>query len=426
MKNRFFILVLLAFIFVIPNCSKFSQQTEQPASQENLFELLNGIKDKADVEGLGILEYELYDIPGNESADFQAFIRSYTKSLDEYVFDYTDKRWIEDNTELSINVKILMINHNRNLSITQILNPDGYASFIFNCLNSNGKYEFYAINAYKKYISSTPKTTEKFISRDFAEAYIRRGRAYYWKGDYDLAIADFTEAIRLDPKNTEAYSTRGWAFFCKYDYDLAISDFTKLIIFDPKSADAYYGRGQAYYWKDDYDKAIADYTAAIRFYPKFTEAYISRGRAYHWKENYDRAITDFIEVIQLDPKNAKAYLWRGDAYYWKEDYNRAIVDYSEAIRLYPGNAETYIWRGRAYYWKEDYDQSIEDLTEALQINSNDAFAYYYRGDAYYDKGDYDKAISDYEAALRIDPNDTDIKQALEDARQMLQARKEQQ
>jgi len=40
-----------------------------------------------------------------------------------------------------------------------------------------------------------------------------------------------------------------------------------------------------------------------------------------------------------------------------------------------------------------------------------------------EKGDYDQVIADYEVALRIDPNDTDIRQALEDARQKLQLQK---
>jgi tetratricopeptide (TPR) repeat protein len=37
-------------------------------------------------------------------------------------------------------------------------------------------------------------------------AYERRGDAYFWKGDYDRAIADWEKALQLDPNNTTARS----------------------------------------------------------------------------------------------------------------------------------------------------------------------------------------------------------------------------
>ncbi len=45
------------------------------------------------------------------------------------------------------------------------------------------------------------------------------------KGDYDRAIADFTEAIRLDPKLGSAFSNRGLAYEKKGGFDRAIADF---------------------------------------------------------------------------------------------------------------------------------------------------------------------------------------------------------
>jgi Flp pilus assembly protein TadD len=48
-------------------------------------------------------------------------------------------------------------------------------------------------------------------------------------GDYDRAIADCTEALRLDPKDARAYSTRGDACYMQGDYDRAITDYTEAI-----------------------------------------------------------------------------------------------------------------------------------------------------------------------------------------------------
>ncbi len=64
---------------------------------------------------------------------------------------------------------------------------------------------------------------------NLAKAYNNRGNAYDAKGDYDRAIADYTEAIRLDPKYAHAYNNRGNAYGAKGDYDHAIADFDQVI-----------------------------------------------------------------------------------------------------------------------------------------------------------------------------------------------------
>jgi uncharacterized protein YjbI with pentapeptide repeats len=51
-----------------------------------------------------------------------------------------------------------------------------------------------------------------------------RGLAWFAKGDNDHAIADYNEAIRLDPKFASAYKTRGRLFFYIGDFDKAASD----------------------------------------------------------------------------------------------------------------------------------------------------------------------------------------------------------
>ena len=57
---------------------------------------------------------------------------------------------------------------------------------------------------------------------------------YGKKGDHDKAIADFTEAIRLNPNDAEAYYSRGCEYFEKGDHDRAIADFTEAIRLNPK------------------------------------------------------------------------------------------------------------------------------------------------------------------------------------------------
>jgi len=96
-----------------------------------------------------------------------------------------------------------------------------------------------------------------------AKAYFNRGLAYSSKKDYDRAIADYSEAIKLDPTYSRAYANRGFGYYNKKDYDRAIADFSEAIRLDPKYAWAYANRGSIRTAKGEFDLAIADLTEAI-------------------------------------------------------------------------------------------------------------------------------------------------------------------
>jgi tetratricopeptide (TPR) repeat protein len=57
-----------------------------------------------------------------------------------------------------------------------------------------------------------------------AVEYFHRGAERQDKGDLGGAVADFTKAIKLDPKDAEAYSAHGRARNKKGDYDAAVAD----------------------------------------------------------------------------------------------------------------------------------------------------------------------------------------------------------
>ncbi len=86
-------------------------------------------------------------------------------------------------------------------------------------------------------------------------------------GEKDKAIADDSEAIRLNPKHCWSYYERALVYRSKGENDKAIADCTEAIGLNPNCLEAYYQRALAYASKGENDKAIADYTEAIRMNP---------------------------------------------------------------------------------------------------------------------------------------------------------------
>ena len=110
-----------------------------------------------------------------------------------------------------------------------------------------------------------------------ATAFNNRGVAYRDKADYDKALQDFDEALKLAPSDVGTLVHRGRAYRGKGDHARALADFDAAIKADPKGANAFTQRGLAFADKGDVPRAIADFDQAIALNPNAVDALYNRG-----------------------------------------------------------------------------------------------------------------------------------------------------
>lgn len=279
-----------------------------------------------------------------------------------------------------------------------------------------GKYEeaiekqTFALKALNMFLEGADDTQDDKMACDvLAALYSSRGKSYWETGDFDKAIAGYTEIIRLDPENAEAYRSRAIAFRERKppNFDRAIADLNEAIRLEPKTAHGYFERGWSYCWRStQYDKAIADFTEAIRLDPKLTLAYNDRGVAYRNKGDFDKAFADFAEAIRLDPNFDWPLRHRAKTYQLIGELDKAIADYTEIIRLDPENANAYntpAWllatgpdaRGR------DPKRAVELAKKAVELDPSRATFHNTLGVAQYRAGQWEAAIASLKESLEL-------------------------
>jgi tetratricopeptide (TPR) repeat protein len=133
------------------------------------------------------------------------------------------------------------------------------------------------------------------INGDSADGYFYRGHAYVSKGDRDRVAADGL-----------AVGGPAHVYDGRDDYDLAIADYSAALALNPATPEILCARGHAYRRKGDYERAIEDYTVAVGVKPDYRDALNSRGIVHYRMGDHKSAIKDWETILRIDPGDATA------------------------------------------------------------------------------------------------------------------------
>ncbi len=118
--------------------------------------------------------------------------------------------------------------------------------------------------------AQTPRPNARPILGNVGKAYRtrhKRGLAYSYSGKHDVAIADYDQAIQLDPYVASPYNARGWAYLEMGDLDRALQDLNHAIELSPEFVRAYTNRARLFDKKNDLKSELADLEVLLRIEP---------------------------------------------------------------------------------------------------------------------------------------------------------------
>jgi tetratricopeptide (TPR) repeat protein len=118
-----------------------------------------------------------------------------------------------------------------------------------------------------------------------------------WTGDRykdpNAAVNYWSRAISGKQNTAPAYNNRGLAYYELKQYKEAVADYTQAIKLDPAYAAAYNNRGNSYYELHEYQMALRDFNQSIRLMPNYSKAYSNRALAHYQLDNRTAACSDF-------------------------------------------------------------------------------------------------------------------------------------
>jgi tetratricopeptide (TPR) repeat protein len=128
--------------------------------------------------------------------------------------------------------------------------------------------------------------------------------------EWDKAIELLRKATDLDHKYADelaaVYQQRGYAAATNQQFQDAINDYSEAIKINPQDARIYEQRAAVEMKLNDTDKALADYSEAIKLKPNEVRYYLYRSYIYELKGDIKNSMADTEKVLKLDPESQEA------------------------------------------------------------------------------------------------------------------------
>lgn len=203
----------------------------------------------------------------------------------------------------------------------------------------------------------------------FDTGYVGRAKLRLAEGDTINALADIEKALSINKNSTNAYSLRAdIAIKSGRDYEAAMEDMNEAIKLQPQFAGYFINRAFLRYNLNDYFGAMADYDYAIQLEPLNATALFNRGLLRAEVHDNNKAIDDFTKVLGLDSDNYHALYNRAILYKEIADYRNSIADLDKVIEAFPEFSGAYFLRSEARRLMGDRVNAEKDYRKSLALS----------------------------------------------------------
>lgn len=312
---------------------------------------------------------------------------------------------------------------------------NGYAYLWAAMIYANASDEYGTVLSYSdKALQYLPKKDNAYRST----AYDVRARAYYNLGKQENAIADISEAIKLDPKDVDFLNLRHQIYYEQGRYDLALADAKKITEVEPGNSLGFIALGRLADEQKDYQTALTNYDYAVKLDSDNSECYSYRASTYVNMSRWNDATDDIISALALDEnddiskdlfttiadsaavtlktklkiqakKESNNALWPfmlGVMNMRKTDYREAVKYLEQSYRIEPRLTAAYGLSSN-YAFLGQLNKALDYADRIQQLDSTSYSGIYCKAQAYYSNcrwADAEKAYTEYIDAQPDDPD----------------------
>lgn len=239
------------------------------------------------------------------------------------------------------------------------------------------------------------------------------GRIYLEQGNYNAALKEISQAIKINPDFVELWIYLGFVAIDIKDFETAEYAFTEAAYHGGDLIQIYYLFGVTAEMQQRYNEAYLYYHKSLKVDPQSLSTLEALASLCDRIEKKDEAFRTFQKIIELDTTNSTALNYVGYNYAEQNDsLEYALQLINKALLIEKDNGYYIDSRGWVFYQMGKYDEALEELKNASAI-IEDAVILEHLGDVYLKLNDSEKAKEAYEKALEYDFENSVLKEKLQ-------------
>ena len=200
--------------------------------------------------------------------------------------------------------------------------------------------------------------SSRFQGNARKQEHCKGGDVHLDNEQYDAAVAEFKEAINIDPIFTDAHCSLGRAYLGQGNLKEAENAAKKALRLE-----------------DNYYLPARELLKAIKeAHCDCGNAYLSQGKLEAAEKSAKEALrfeSNYPSALELLEQIKQAYYDRGLAYLNNEQYHEAIVQFKETISRYSNFTMAYCGLGYAYLGQGDLEAAENTAKKVLRLEGND-------------------------------------------------------
>lgn len=239
-----------------------------------------------------------------------------------------------------------------------------------------------------------------------ADDLVSRGNVYLDGAKFDLAIADFDQALALQPQNKIALADRALAYAFKNNLPLARKDAAAALAIDPHFAVGHRAVGVIAANEGDYKAAVASFTESLRTEPENIFALGRRASARNDLGDEKGALEDSEAALKLNPSNIDFRIFRANIFIHQGKLDLVAREAEAIMQVAPASDYAMVAAAKSYAAIGRPDDATRAFDKAIAIKPQ-AYIYLNRSQIRA-PADLKARLADLEAALKIEPGDADV------------------
>ena len=233
---------------------------------------------------------------------------------------------------------------------------------------------------------------------------MRGAVALHRAGQFNKALAQYDEVLRLYPKHVDALSNSAAIAARSGDFESAVRRARGAVALAPGNVGALNNLGMILEAKGILDEAEAVLCKALELDSAIPNIYVNLGNVRQKLGRFEDAAALYGKALALAPDNPITHNNLGNALRTIGDAKGALASLRKAIDIEPGFADAFNNLGILYQQCGEYDEAVETFHRALALRPEFTLAHINLGNALRGQGRFDDSLDAFRGAIAVEPD----------------------